>query len=123
MNGRHIVLALTASSFLAMQVPAAAAVIPVDDYLAAADRAAHLARVESGLNRADVRARLEMLGVEPAQAVARAAALSDQELAEVAAELDTLPAGGDGALAVIGVVFLVLVILEFVGVTNIFRGA
>jgi hypothetical protein len=35
------------------------------------------------------------------------------------AQIDSLPAGGD-AIAVIGVVFLVLLILELVGVTNIF---
>lgn len=119
-NGRQILLALTATCFLGMQVPAGAAVIPVDEYLAAADRAGNLARIEAGINRADVSSRLEALGVDRADALARAASLSDQELAKVAEEMDNLPAGGDGLLAVIGIVFVVLLILEITGVTNIF---
>ena len=48
--------------------------------------------------------------------------MPDQELQQLADRLQDLPAGGDSALAVIGVVFLVLLILELVGVTNIFTG-
>jgi uncharacterized membrane protein (Fun14 family) len=33
------------------------------------------------------------------------------------------PAGGDGALVVIGLVFLVLMILEFTGIIDIFKRA
>ena len=36
-------------------------------------------------------------------------------------QLDRLPAGGDGALVVIGVVFVVLLILELTGVVNVFN--
>ena len=35
--------------------------------------------------------------------------------------MQTLPAGGDGLLAVIGIVFIVLLILELTGVTDIFK--
>jgi uncharacterized membrane protein (Fun14 family) len=38
----------------------------------------------------------------------------------LAERMDTLPAGGD-ALAIIGIVFLVLIILEVVGVIDIFK--
>jgi hypothetical protein len=46
--------------------------------------------------------------------------LSDSELLLLEAEMDRQVAGGD-ALAVIGTVFLVLLILELVGVTDIFK--
>jgi hypothetical protein len=84
-------------------------------------RAAQLARVEAGLERADVRAQLVRLGVNPAEAAARAQALDDRELGQLAEQMDLLPAGGDaGLLAVIGVVFIVLLILDYIGVINIF---
>ena len=35
--------------------------------------------------------------------------------------MNTLPAGGDGFLAVLGIVFLVLLILELTGVIDIFK--
>ena len=50
----------------------------------------------------------------------RLAALSEQEVASLADQIESAPAGGD-ALAVIGIVFLVLVILELVGVIDIFK--
>ena len=59
------------------------------------------------------------MGVDPAAVQERLAALTDEELQTLEGRLDSLPAGGD-ALAVIGIVFVVLIILELVGVTNIF---
>ena len=83
-------------------------------------RAATEDDVRTSLARDDVRMAMERLGVDPLDADARIASLSDAELLRMQGELDRLPAGGD-AIAVIGVVFLVLLILELVGVTNIFN--
>ena len=71
--------------------------------------------------RADVQQALIEMGVDPNQAQLRVGSLSDQELAQLNGQLETLPAGGDGALAVIGIVFLVLIILEVTGVIDIFK--
>ena len=84
-------------------------------------RGAQLERVDSFLAQQQVLDILEARGVNPDDARARVAALSDAELAMVSEQIDELPAGA-GALAVIGVVFLVLVILEIVGVINVFKG-
>jgi hypothetical protein len=35
--------------------------------------------------------------------------------------MDSLPAGGDGLFAVIGILFIVLIILEWTGVIDIFK--
>ena len=66
-----------------------------------------------------VRAELERLGVAPADAQARVAALSDSELLALDQRMDELPAGS-GALEVLGIVLLVLLVLELVGVTDIY---
>jgi hypothetical protein len=62
------------------------------------------------------------LGVDPVAATGRVASLSDQELSRVSGQIDQLPAGGD-ILAVIGIVFVVLLILELTGVIDIFKKA
>ena len=45
---------------------------------------------------------------------------SDQELHQLAVDMRNAPAGGD-ALALIGAVFVVLLILELTGVIDIFK--
>ena len=76
--------------------------------------------VRNSLARDDVRQAMLRLGADPLQADARVASLSDAEVMKLQGQLDRLPAGGD-ALAVVGVVFIVLLILELTGVTNIFN--
>jgi len=102
-----------------LQTTSYAAVIGTEHYLSALEREQALERIDAALAREEVRERLEQLGVDPAEALARASALSDAELAALAQNLEELPAGG--ILGVIGVVFIVLLILEVVGVTNIFN--
>jgi hypothetical protein len=124
MNFRQTTVAITAACFLALglqSTTATAGVIGTQDYLSAEERAGHLADIHAAVSRADVQAQLQSLGVDPANAITRAAALSDAELAQVAQEMKSLPAGGDSFLAVIGIVFLVLMILELTGVTDIFK--
>ncbi len=84
---------------------------------------AHRAQVEAFLARADLRERLEALGVDPVDAQNRVALLTDQEASRLAAQIDALPAGGIGWLGVIGIialVFLTLIVLDALGVTDIF---
>lgn len=83
-------------------------------------RDADLASVRAHLDRNDVRQQFEKMGVAPESVDARIASLSDSELRQLAQDMESAPAGGD-ALAIIGAVFLVLMVLEFVGVIDIFK--
>ncbi len=87
---------------------------------AATTRTQDLATVNAALAREEVRAQFEALGVEPAQIESRVSALTDAELRTLAGQMADMPAGAD-ALAVIGIVFLVLLILEAVGVIDVFK--
>lgn len=124
---RRAVLSTTLVAFAATAMPAVsyAGIIGTAEALRAeapaAERAANLAKVEAGLARADVRAQLEKYGVDSSQAAERVAALDDAQLADLAGRMDGLPAGGDGILVVVGVVFIVLIILEYVGAIDIFK--
>lgn len=105
---------------LGMQAPAVAGVVSTADATAIARGEDPRALVGATLARADVQAKFAELGVDPSAIAGRLAALSDQEIAKLAGQIESAPAGGD-ALAVIGIVFVVLIILELVGVIDIFK--
>ena len=83
-------------------------------------RAASLSRIEVLLAREDVGQQLEAFGVDRAVVVERLNGLSSVELLELEGQLENQVAGGD-IIALIGAVFVVLLILELVGVTDIFK--
>ena len=97
-----------------------AAVIGTQTYLEATQRDADLGTVTAALDRAEVRDQLVAMGVDPARIEARLDTLTDSELRDLSTQFEQLPAGGD-ILAVIGVVFVILIILELVGVIDIFK--
>lgn len=107
---------------LGVMQSAHAGVIGSDAYASVQARAQHAATVQAFLGRDVVRGEMIRQGVDADAAAARVAALTDAELAALAGRIDSLPAGGDGAIAIIGVVFLVLLVLEVVGVTDLFKG-
>ena len=101
-------------------VSSASAAIVDTGALVTTTRDANLATIRAQLNRADVKQHLEGMGVDVASVDSRVANLSDLELQKMAVDMQNAPAGG-GALVIIGIVFLVLVVLEFVGVIDIFK--
>ncbi|HMB73512.1 MAG TPA: PA2779 family protein [Gammaproteobacteria bacterium] len=115
----RILVILCIVPLLAVQTVAQAGVIGAEQYLSATDRQTTLDSVHAALARADVQQALKMHGVEPAVAAERVAALNDSELVLLAENLEELPAGG--LLATLGVVAIVLLILELVGVIDIFN--
>jgi hypothetical protein len=92
-----------------------AGIVSTDTMVAGAERE----RLASLLERSEVRARLVDLGVDPAQARERVAALSDREAAQLAAQLEKLPAGGD-ILGAAVLIFLVLLFTDIMGYTKVF---
>jgi len=107
---------------LGMQAPAVAGVVSTAEAVAATRGESPRALVDAAIARADVQGKLAELGVDAAAIEGRIAALSEQEIAKLADQIENAPAGGD-ALAVIGIVFVVLIILELVGVIDIFKKA
>ncbi len=77
------------------------------------------ALLEQTLSRADVVAALQARGVSVDAARDRVAALTDAEAAQVAAQIDQAPAGGD-VLGVIVTIFVVLLITDILGFTKVF---
>lgn len=102
-----------------LPLPAQAGMVGTDAVVASAERG----RVVGMLDRAEVRAQLEALGVSPTDVKARVAALTDAEVAQLAGQIDRLPAGGDAIGAIVGalvLVFIVLLITDILGFTKVF---
>lgn len=100
---------------LGAPLPASAGIVTTDQVASSAQRE----RVRNFLDRQEVRAKLESLGVDPNAAKARVDALTDQEANDLAASIDRLPAGGD-ILGLVFTVFIVLLITDILGLTKVF---
>ena len=101
-----------------MPAPVSARVVTTEEALSAtpaSDRAA----LDALLARDDVRAQFEALGVDPAQARQRVQALDDQQVRELAARRDQMPAGA-GVLGVIFAIFVILLVTDILGLTKVF---
>lgn len=114
------VLVSTAVLSLSLYTPAAqAAMVTTDQVINVAEAASARTQLQTALLRADVQQALIEQGVNPQDVQTRVDALSDDEAAQLAMQLDEMPAGGDG-LGLIVFVFLVLVVMDIVCLTNIF---
>lgn len=96
-----------------------AAMIGTQSAAAMEQRAEYVSDIKSWLARDDVRRQLVQMGVDPADASSRISSMTADEVRTLHQRIDELPAGA-GLLEVIGIVFVVLLILELVGVTHIF---
>jgi len=100
--------------------PSAADVIGTQQLIDSESRQLAVAEIEQVLAQQEVAEQLRAYGVEPDHVVSRMQHMTSAELVELNGQIDKHIAGGD-AIAIIGTVFLVLLILELVGVTDIFK--
>ena len=114
---RLVAISLVLSGFVQTS---SAAPISSQELMDAENRGERISRIETMLAREGIAEQFARFGVTPEQAQERIQNLTDEELLHVEQSLGAGVAGGD-ALATIGTVFLVLLILELVGVTDIFK--
>lgn len=109
-------LLIVCTGALSAPLPALAGIVGTETAIAGAERT----RLAGLLERGELRAQLQALGVDPTEVQARVAALSDEEAARLVAEIDAAPAGGSDALVIALIVFLVLLFTDIMGYTKIF---
>ncbi len=76
-------------------------------------------RIHEVLARDDVQQQLLTQGVDPVEVEARVAALSDHEAADMADQLEQLPAGAS-VVGALFAVFVILLVTDILGLTNVF---
>jgi hypothetical protein len=116
---RFTALLVTLSMLGSYSLPAYAGLVTTEQMLQEQLRELDRASLISELDRKEVREQLIDYGVDPEDAKARIAALSDAQIAELKAGIGDLPAGS-GVGEVLVILLLVLLILEIAGVTDVF---
>ena len=108
--------------WLGLQLPAAqAGIVGTEVIVSTAQAQLDRTQIMNLLDRKDIQEQLVSHGVTAEQAKARVDSLSDAETHTLANQLNTLPAGGDSSiLGVIVLIFLVLLITDILGLTNVF---
>ncbi|MGA7979772.1 MAG: PA2779 family protein [Chromatiaceae bacterium] len=102
--------------------PAQSAMVGTDSVIGKSAAHGQRDRIRTFIDRKDVREQMESIGVSPDEAMARVAALSDQEVANISGKLGQLPAGGDGG-SIVGallLIFFVLLLTDLLGLTHVF---
>lgn len=118
---QRMLCAVLALSFLTLSVhqTAVAAIITTEELVTAKELDLKREQIRDWMARDDVRDQLVARGVDPEQAKTRVDNMTDSEVITVAGKIDEMPAGGD-ALTVVLIIFLVLVITDLLGVTDVF---
>ena len=120
-TAKRLTASLLAVAMLGLQIsPAQAALIGTQEAVAAERHQVQRAELIAALERDDVRQQLQAMGVDPQAAQERVAALTDQEVAQLNERIGDLPAGGSDVVAIILLIFLVFVITDVIGATDIF---
>lgn len=94
---------------LALPFTANAGLIGTNTVVSAQQASAARATINSFVNRAELSGQMQALGLEPANAQSRVAALTDAEAAQLAERINSLPAGADGTTLVVLILLGVLV--------------
>lgn len=116
---RLVCVVLAFSVFnLALQGVANAAIVSSSDIVAAEQVQLDRAELKNLFARADVQQKLVAMGVDVNAAQARIDTMSEQELQQLAASMDEMPAGA-GFVEALVLAFLILVVLEVTGVTDL----
>lgn len=106
-------------------VPAQAAMVSTGDVLSAdSSLMTDRDRLNALVQREDIRQEFRRQGVDPDEAAARVATLSDAEVAEISARIDELPAGQSAIGIIVGAVvliFIVLLITDLLCLTSVFN--
>lgn len=121
MNMRFVFTCLLSLTLISVAPMAANAdMLSTSMILTEAERSARVELVETYLDREDVRNQMESMGVDPALAAERVSALTDAQLQQLALNIESAPAGS-GDLGIVIAVLVILLLLEILGITNIFR--
>ena len=113
--GLACALALAAGSFST----AFAGMVGTEQLLVAEQVQMDRVQLLATLSRADVKQQLGEMGVDPLQAAERVARMTDAEIAALSEGLADLPAGS-GVLGAVVLIFVVFVITDVIGATDIF---
>jgi hypothetical protein len=101
-------------------IPAQAAMLGNDRIISEQQAAFEKAEILEVLDQEFTRQQLETWGVSPEMARERINSLTGQELADLNRQFNELEAGGDSILGILLILFIVFIITDAIGATDIF---
>lgn len=105
----------------AVPMPAAqAGVVGTDAAVQTIEQEQARAKVETFLARDDVQRQLVAQGVDPAEARQRLDSLTPAETRQLAGKIDEMPAGGNDLVGALLFIFVLLLVTDLLGLTNVF---
>jgi len=105
--------------FVSVQPAVNAAIVSTSDMVATEQSKIDREYLLSSLEREEVRTALTSQGVDLEMAKQRVSSMTDEEVRALNQKMDEMPAGG-GVVSVVIIVFLVLIITDLVGWTDVF---
>jgi hypothetical protein len=94
-------------TFFLISIPAQAAMVDTSDLLLQSERA----RIVSLMQQEDIQHKLEILGVDQISAITRVNQMTQEELAQIQAQIDELPAGAGVSTTDLLLIILLVVLL------------
>ena len=116
---RFLVLVLSFSLLAIPLSQAQAAIVTNGQLMHQVQQVNDKAALLQSINRTDVQEQLSSMGVSTADIEDRINQMTGEEIAQLNQQLDALPAGGS-VLGIIVLVFIVFVITDVIGATDIF---
>jgi len=111
---------LSAMLLLMPMMPAQAAMIGTDQIINQTDSSLTREKLQQFLDREATRKQLQAWGVSPDRIGERVNRLTDMELARINQERGRLNAGGDSVVGILLILFIVFIITDAIGATDIF---
>lgn len=125
-NGFRMVAIFMMGLMFALAGPyqaAVAALIPTEEASDSAKVALARENIKNFMERQDSQNLLIAKGISPEEAKARADSLTDAEVLMVSQHIESMPAGGNAVGIIVGailLVFIILLITDLLGLTNVF---
>jgi len=112
----YLIAALLAISSLAgpaeaMHLPAPSEASPAGQNASLPERSADIAKIQKTLETKELQQRLMDYGLTPEETAARIDRLSDEQLHQLAANLDSVQAGGDALSFLLGLAIIALLVV------------
>ena len=126
MKFKKVITSLLIAAFCFMSVvvaPVHASLVGTADILATQEADMTRDKIKTFMAREDVANQLQAFGVGVEEAQARVDTMTAEEIQLLSEKIDEMPAGGDALgfiLAVAVIAFVVLIILDLMGVTDVF---
>ena len=117
---KKLVSYLSIFAMISLQIaPVQAAMVSNEDLLIQAQHDISVEQIITMLDHEEIQKKLTAMGVNPSAAKIRVSQMNDSELAKLTQSLEESPAGS-GALGMLLTIFIVLVITDMLGATDVF---